>query len=938
MVLNREITVQIKSVLKENPQGLSIKDIVAAVDINRNTAGRYLENLLVSGQVEMRQLGMAKIYTLSQRVPVSAVLSISSELILQLDKNLRIIFANDPFLSFVSVSSTDLFGKNIEYSQVFPVFEEVYSEFIDRIRGGIAGTEWSGELALKERGIIFSCHIAPTVFDNGQKGVSVILKDISEKKRAEEALRESEGKLNAMLQSIPDHMSMMDKDLNILWTNETAKQVFGDNIVGKKCYEVYHRRQNPCEPYPCLTLRAFQDGQIHRHETSVIDIDGQTRFFECSANVAVNDESGKPVAVLEISRDITERKRVEKKMHESEDRYRTLVEISPDAIIVHQDGTILYANPSALALLNTSRTSEIVGRKLFDFIHPGSRDAIAANIEKDIGGGKTPTMETYMLRADGTTVTVEGRGIGILFDGKPAVQVAIRDVTERKRMEEVLKESEEKYRSVFDWANEAIMLHPLTTFTQSGRFIEVNAAACQMLGYSREELLTMGPADILPVELRSLTANMIRQAETQDTFLFETRLQRKDGTTFPVESNAQLVTFGGRRIWLSLIRDITERKHAEAALQESETRYRSLAEASQDLIFVIGKDDTVKYVNSFSAHLIGKQPDGIVGNKRSALFPSPVSDCQKRQLTQVFSTGNPSRSEGPMIIRNETRWFDHFLVPVRDKDGSVQSVLGISRDFTDRKKLEERLIESEQNFRLLAENSLDIITRMTPEIVCTYVSPAITSLLGYAPHEITGRSIIDYIHSDDAAWVRSDLKDIFAGKDARPTQFRIRHKNGDYLWFETVVRVIRDPQTGRVEEFYCVSRDITERKRAEAALLKSEERFRDLINTTADIVWQTDAEKRFVYVSPQVEKILGYTPDELVGRSPFEFLDPGTVELSQFVFDTAVRTHQNILLHESRWIDRDGNVVVMESHATPVYNSDGTCAGFRGIDRDITDR
>ena len=329
MVLNREITVQIKSVLKENPQGLSIKDIVAAVDINRNTAGRYLENLLVSGQVEMRQLGMAKIYTLSQRVPVSAVLSISSELILQLDKNLRIIFANDPFLSFVSVSSTDLFGKNIEYSQVFPVFEEVYSEFIDRIRGGIAGTEWSGELALKERGIIFSCHIAPTVFDNGQKGVSVILKDISEKKRAEEALRESEGKLNAMLQSIPDHMSMMDKDLNILWTNETAKQVFGDNIVGKKCYEVYHRRQNPCEPYPCLTLRAFQDGQIHRHETSVIDIDGQTRFFECSANVAVNDESGKPVAVLEVSRDITERKQMENVLRESEERYRSIINSMP---------------------------------------------------------------------------------------------------------------------------------------------------------------------------------------------------------------------------------------------------------------------------------------------------------------------------------------------------------------------------------------------------------------------------------------------------------------------------------------------------------------------------------------------------------------------------------------------------------------------------------
>jgi len=131
-------------------------------------------------------------------------------------------------------------------------------------------------------------------------------RDITGRKRAEEVLQESEEKLNAMLESIADHMSMMDKDLNIIWANETAKRYFGKDLVGRKCYEAFHQRQNPCEP--CITLMAFQDGEIHRHETSVIDIHGQRKFFECSANVALKDENCKPIGVLEISRDITENK------------------------------------------------------------------------------------------------------------------------------------------------------------------------------------------------------------------------------------------------------------------------------------------------------------------------------------------------------------------------------------------------------------------------------------------------------------------------------------------------------------------------------------------------------------------------------------------------------------------------------------------------------
>ncbi|MFA5414530.1 MAG: PAS domain S-box protein [Methanoregula sp.] len=813
MVLSPSITTQIKDALKKHPQGLSITDLVALVDINRNTAGRYLDSLLIAGQVEMRQFGMAKIYRLSQRVPVSAVLSISSELIMQLDRSLRIIFANDPFLTFLSVSSKDLFGKNMEYSPVFSVFEEVYDGFVDRIKRGIAGAEWRGEMILAERQITFACRIAPTVFDNGQKGVSVILEDISEKKRAEETIKASEDRFRRIFEDGPLGMGIADTEYRLTHVNRRL----------------------------CRMLGYTQE--------------------------------------------------------------------------------------------------ELLNRNLIDLTHPDHAEKDLAKIQQLFAGkiGAYRTEKRY-FKKDGSVfwgaVTVSP-----LADkhGNVVASIAlIEDISKRKEMEDKLRESEERYRNVFDWANEAIMLHPLSTKEIPGKFVEVNTAACRMLGYSRDELLALGPTDILPVELRSLTEALIAAAETQDEFLFEIRLQRKDGTTFPAESNGRLFRFGGRRVWLSLIRDITGRKRAEEALRQSEARYRSLAETSQDLIFVIGRDDTVEYVNSCAAHMVHKSPQEIAGLPRSTMFPPAIAERQKQALEWVFRTGNTSRSEGSLVLTGETWWFDHFLAPIRNADGTINAVLGISRDITNRKLLEEKLRESEQNFRLLAENSQDIIIRMDTRTVCFYVSPAVTTLLGYTPEEVKGQEVLRYVHPEDIAMIQSDISDILRGKPAHASQFRVRHKDGHYVWFETTTRTICDPTTGAVTEFYCMGRDITRRIAAEEAKKKSDDRFRDLIITTADIVWQTDADSRFVYVSPQVERILGYTPDELIGHTPFEFLEPASVEQTRSAIVMATKTHQHMLLYESRWLDRDRNIVILESHATPVYNRDGSCAGYRGIDRDIT--
>jgi len=450
MVLKKEITGKIKALLEQNPQGLSITDIVKIVKINRNTAGRYLENLLVSGQVEMHRLGMTKIYKISQRVPLSAVLSISSELVVQLDSFLRIVFVNEPFCTFLGAESKDLLGKNIEYTPVALILDELFVGFIERIREAIAGQEWSGEIVLSSKGIIAFCRIAPTVFEDGRKGVSVILEDITRRKQGEWALRESEATARALMNSPTDTVILMDARGIILDLNTTAAfkfKKYGDNLIGKMAdsllpAEVAQSRR-------LLTSQVLEKKQIVRYED---ERDG--RWYDTVAYPIIVD--GEVTRIAMIARDITDRKKAEDALRESEEHYRLLVDISPDAVLIHMAGKITYLNPAALAMLGAKDSREILGKNVLELIHPAFRDTVRKNIEKDLDGEKTPPTELNMLRLDGTTIVAEGRGVKTTFNGKPAIQVAIRDVTERKQMEEKLCESENTYRSFIDRANDGI--------------------------------------------------------------------------------------------------------------------------------------------------------------------------------------------------------------------------------------------------------------------------------------------------------------------------------------------------------------------------------------------------------------------------------------------------------------------------------------------------
>jgi PAS domain S-box-containing protein len=158
---------------------------------------------------------------------------------------------------------------------------------------------------------------------------------------------------------------------------------------------------------------------------------------------------------------------------------------------------------------------------------------------------------------------------------------------------------------------------------------------------------------------------------------------------------------------------------------------------------------------------------------------------------------------------------------------------------------------------------------------------------------------------------------------------------GQTLWFSDSLSPLRDAND-TITAVVTVSHNITDRKRTEMALRESEEKFQTLVTATGDIIWETDAQAHFVYVSPQVESIIGYKPDELIGHTPFEFLKPDAIEPNQKTFRMAIENKEKSIIYISHWIHKDGHGVYLESHAVPIYRGDGSFSGFIGIDRKKT--
>ncbi len=457
-------------------------------------------------------------------------------------------------------------------------------------------------------------------YDGGGREVADVIRAfnwmITERKRTEDALRESEERLRLVVENMPVMLDAFDADGNLIAWNHECERVTGysaDEIIGNpQAVELLY----PDADYLQRTMAEWAErGNAFRDwELELTSKDGNTR------TVSWTNISGQfPIpgwASWSIGVDVTERKRAERALRESEQNFRDLVENSPDGIaIVDEHGYHIYVN-SRFAEITGYSINELRSMTGWDMTRPEDIDVFKQRMQKRAANEPhVRKYERFFVRKDGTQVLTEMSSTMTVWQGKNRPMAIIRDITERVQAEGELRQSEERYRTLFERANDAIHLS-----NENDEIVDANPRMCEMMGYSRKELLTMRIPDLQAPEVRGQAGSVVRdELARYGSTTFKSLNIHRDGTRIPVEITVSKATDPDGALYFSIIRDITERVQAEKALRESELRWRSIVRASPIGIGLVS-DRVLLQVNDRLCEMLGCSSDELVGKKARVVY------------------------------------------------------------------------------------------------------------------------------------------------------------------------------------------------------------------------------------------------------------------------------------------------------------------------------
>ena len=396
----------------------------------------------------------------------------------------------------------------------------------------------------------------------GETSILGIITDITERKKVEAELRREKKLMEWVTANNAAALAIISEDFRILWANRYLTENLGD-IKGKVCYSTLNNLTDVCPG--CGVKEILETGKDKVvHEQVVPGFSGKKVWLEITA-IPIRDKNGNVIAVSEMAIDMTDRKRAEEALMQSEKRFRELSELLPEVVFeIDAAGLLTFVNKAAFERFGYSAEEFAKGLDALQMLVPEDRNRGKENMGKILRGETVGVPNEYTaLKKDGTTFPCIITSTPIIHENKPAgIRGLIVNLAYRKKTDEKLRESEKNYRELLNGMNDTAWV---VDFDCS--IIDVNNAAVEVLGYSREELLSMKIYDID----HSLDPNVIRRLAKEmpadERQVFETVHTAKDGKNVPVEISSSLVTYRGKRAILSIARDITERKNAEKKVE-----------------------------------------------------------------------------------------------------------------------------------------------------------------------------------------------------------------------------------------------------------------------------------------------------------------------------------------------------------------------------------
>ncbi|MFX0007647.1 MAG: PAS domain S-box protein [Promethearchaeota archaeon] len=752
------------------------------------------------------------------------------------DKDLRIIFQNpamNQWLDSLNIKSYNI-GKKV--FEAFPFLDEdkIFNEYskVFKTKKSVISVETT---ELSNRLIYTQTLKIPIIREGSVSQIITILRDITEQKEAEVNLKASEEQYRLITENINDMIAILNNKIEYEYINEASFQnVMGRNkeqLIGNSALRWVH----PEDKNRCINAfkQGWEDGESNI-QARFIDINGKYHWLDIRGKKILDQKAEQKVLV--VSRDISKRKEYEKKLEISEEKYRYLIENAIEGVwVIDSNAISTLVNPSLANMLGYSM-EEMIGKSLFSFMDKEQKSITEFHLEKR-KQGISGERDGIFIHKNGGEVYLRIRATPI-FDTEgnyEGTYAFLADITQSKIAEQKLKESEEKFRTIAEQSFMGIIV------LQDGIFKYFNEQAANINGYSMEEIQNWEPYEfqkLIHPDDREFVINQARKKQIGDPDVvthYKYRVIKKDGEVIWVENFSKTISFEARPADFVMTIDISDKIKTDESLKESEEKYRLISENTDDLIVVYNEDENVEYLNA-------ETHSRVLGYKTEQFFEKSFRDklVHKDDKQLADQSGKEGLVKGNFQYQFRLKkengnylWFEVTGKKFVDTHGNTK-ILCVSRNINEKKLAEQKIRESEENFRTIAEQAfIGILIIQTDNVV--YVNKAVLQIFDYSYEEIDNWTIEDLrklIYPEDLQYLREYREKLRSGESdlKQYYSYRVFTKYGKIKWIDQFSRPII--YRGKPAELVTIM-DITEKKKAEEELIKLNSLKSELLRRTS---------------------------------------------------------------------------------------------------------
>ena len=720
--------------------------------------------------------------------------------------------------------------------------------------------------------------------------------EVNERKRISEILRISEETYRLAMQATRDGVWDWDLSTDVVYYSPSWARILEEKKVEpvKKTWEI---RIHPDDKKRVLdSLRKHLEGKTEswQEEHRLRTKSGQYKWVLGRGEVVSRDSQNIPYRMIGTMKDISDRKKIEADLAESERRLRSFLEQTSDSIFCYEysppisvktsikrqiqqlyEGVLTECNEICALSYGAQKSEDVIGRKLTENFgtKPGSLDAFFREfIQNDY---RSINQEGEEIQPDNSKRYYLNNAYGIVENGKLLrIWGFYHDITDQKLISEALQESEEKYRLLFNNANDIVLIHQYTDDKLPDIFLDVNQKAVEVLGYTREELLQMTPMDVISKDQLLEVAKSSRKLRRDKESLFERTVVTKAGKEIPVEIHSRLFHYKGKPTTLSICRDITDRKRAEKTRKREHDLIQNITETSPIGIVQVNREGHVVFANRRAEEILHlskselkdrtyNDPEWQITDYHGNPFPE-----EQLPFNQVQKTGK-SVSD----VQHAIQWPDGDrcllsinAAPLFNEQGQFESMVAAIEDVTERKQADMALQESENRYRELFNHmssgvAVYEVVDGGRDFIFKDFNQAGEKIDGQSKEFLIGKSVFDVRPGVEEFGLIHAFRQVIETGEPISHPITLYHDNQLTGWYENYIYPLPSG------ELVAVFDDVTEKKQAEEALTESEFRLRQMADTIEDVFWIVEWQtKKTIFASKSFETLWGISLESLYDK------------------------------------------------------------------------